>query len=101
MILQPLTSPSAYGAITSTAIGLFVGYHGQRLVKTNVPAMRNAYMYCNAFILTVWACYGIVWGLCEGGNVLSPDVETILYGLLDLAGGPVFCCFFVLAGTRY
>ena len=41
-------------------------------------------------MMVIWPGYGIVWALSEGGNVVSPDVEGVLYGILDLLGGPVF-----------
>jgi bacteriorhodopsin len=41
-------------------------------------------------MMVIWPGYGIVWALSEGGNVVSPDVEGVLYGTLDLLGGPVF-----------
>ncbi|KAH0261112.1 family A G protein-coupled receptor-like protein, partial [Aureobasidium melanogenum] len=34
--------------------------------------------------------YPLAWGLCEGGNVISPDSEAIFYGILDLFAKPVF-----------
>ena len=29
-------------------------------------------------------------GVCEGGNVITPDSEAIFYGILDLLAKPVF-----------
>lgn len=34
--------------------------------------------------------YPIAWGICEGGNVVSPDSEAVFYGVLDLLAKPVF-----------
>lgn len=34
--------------------------------------------------------YPIAWGLCEGGNVISPDSEAIFYGILDFLAKPCF-----------
>lgn len=38
----------------------------------------------------LWFLYPIAWGLCEGGNLISPDSEAIFYGILDLLAKPVF-----------
>lgn len=38
----------------------------------------------------LWTLYPIAWGLCEGGNVITPDSEAIFYGILDLLAKPVF-----------
>ena len=32
--------------------------------------------------------YPLVWGLSEGGNVLSPSGEMVWYGALDVLAGP-------------
>jgi bacteriorhodopsin len=47
----------------------------------------------------IWSGYGVVWALSEGGNVVSPDVEGVLYGILDVLGGPVFGFFVAYAAT--
>lgn len=40
--------------------------------------------------MVLWFLYPIAWGLCEGGNLISPDSEAIFYGILDLLAKPVF-----------
>lgn len=39
--------------------------------------------------------YPLVWGLCEGGNVLSPTGEMVWYGILDLILGILFLYYFI------
>jgi len=38
----------------------------------------------------LWTLYPIAWGLCEGGNLITPDSEAVFYGILDLLAKPVF-----------
>lgn len=38
----------------------------------------------------LWILYPIAWGVCEGGNIISPDSEAVFYGILDLLAKPVF-----------
>lgn len=38
----------------------------------------------------LWILYPIAWGVCEGGNLISPDSEAIFYGILDVLAKPVF-----------
>lgn len=40
--------------------------------------------------------YPIAWGLCEGGNVISPDSEAALYGALDFCAKPVFSIMLII-----
>jgi bacteriorhodopsin len=58
------------------------------LVKN--AGIKNKFFACSAFMLTMWLFYGLCWGLSEGGNVLSPDAESIFYGLLDLLSSPFY-----------
>jgi hypothetical protein len=34
--------------------------------------------------------YPIAWGVCEGGNLISPDSEAVFYGILDFLAKPCF-----------
>lgn len=43
--------------------------------------------------------YPVAWGICEGGNVISPDSEAIFYGILDVFAKPVFTAL-LLFGHR-
>lgn len=40
-----------------------------------------------SFLLTL---YPIAFGLCEGGDVISPDMQAVSYGCLDAFADPVF-----------
>lgn len=50
----------------------------------------NTYQLCGVWTISLWFIYPIAWGLCEGGNVISPDSEAVFYGVLDILSKPVF-----------
>lgn len=50
----------------------------------------RAFLMCGSLTTLLWILYPIAWGVCEGGNVISPDGEAIFYGILDLLAKPVF-----------
>ncbi|KAK5702192.1 hypothetical protein LTR17_022529 [Elasticomyces elasticus] len=50
----------------------------------------KAFLICGSLTTFLWMLYPIAWGLCEGGNVVSPDSEAVFYGILDLLAKPVF-----------
>jgi len=52
--------------------------------------VSRAYNICGVLTVFLWFLYPIAWGLCEGGNVISPDSEAVFYGILDLFAKPVF-----------
>lgn len=45
---------------------------------------------CGSLTAFLWTLYPVAWGLCEGGNVISPDSEAVFYGILDCLAKPVF-----------
>jgi bacteriorhodopsin len=49
----------------------------------------------------LWLGYGIVWPLGEGANVISPDVEGVLYGILDILGCVIFGAMVASAASRH
>lgn len=53
-------------------------------------AVNSTYLSCGLWTIFLWFIYPIAWGLCEGGNVISPDSEAVFYGVLDLLAKPVF-----------
>jgi bacteriorhodopsin len=81
---------SFYGAIACAGIGLQLSTTGYRLASVKGERLRVFYVRCSLLMIVIWSGYGVVWALSEGGNVVSPDVEGVLYGILDLLGGPVF-----------
>lgn len=54
---------------------------------------KKSYLYSSILLTFLWALYPLCWGLCDGGNVISPDSEMIFYGILDLLAKPVFTLF--------
>jgi bacteriorhodopsin len=52
--------------------------------------VRKVFFQCGTLTAVLWFLYPIAWGVCEGGNVISPDSEAIFYGILDLLAKPVF-----------
>jgi len=47
------------------------------------------FVTASSWILLLWMCYPICWGISEGGNVIAPDSEFIFYGILDCCLIPV------------
>jgi bacteriorhodopsin len=52
--------------------------------------VKKVYTICGVWTIFLWFIYPIAWGLCEGGNVISPDSEAVFYGVLDILAKPVF-----------
>lgn len=54
------------------------------------PNVSRVFLICGIWTISLWFIYPIAWGLCEGGNVISPDSEAVFYGVLDILTKPVF-----------
>lgn len=52
--------------------------------------VSKCFTYCGSLTAFLWLLYPVAWGLCEGGNVISPDSEAIFYGILDFLAKPIF-----------
>ncbi|KAL8842077.1 MAG: hypothetical protein Q9170_000681 [Blastenia crenularia] len=52
--------------------------------------ISKTYTICGVWTIFLWFLYPVAWGLCEGGNVISPDSEAVFYGVLDIMAKPVF-----------
>lgn len=50
----------------------------------------RVFLMCGSLTAFLWILYPVAWGLCEGGNVISPDSEAAFYGVLDVLAKPVF-----------
>jgi bacteriorhodopsin len=50
----------------------------------------RTYLLVAVWTIFLWFLYPIAWGLCEGGNIISPDSEAVFYGILDILAKPVF-----------
>jgi bacteriorhodopsin len=52
--------------------------------------VHRVFTICGCLTLFMWMLYPVAWGLCEGGNVITPDDEAFFYGCLDFMAKPVF-----------
>ena len=57
------------------------------------PGYKRAFTSSAIFLSVVWLVYPVIWGVADGGNVISPDSEMIAYGILDLIAKPVFTLY--------
>ena len=73
-----------------------VGFEGRRRAKNLGNDVYRVYMACGVWTLFLWLLYPVSWGLCEGGNVISPDSEAIFYGTLDFCAKPVFSIMLIV-----
>lgn len=67
-----------------------VGWEGRKHAKALGKDVHRVYLICGVWTLFLWLLYPVCWGLCEGGNVISPDSEAVFYGVLDFCAKPVF-----------
>ncbi|XHG03441.1 hypothetical protein AWENTII_006748 [Aspergillus wentii] len=75
-----------YGAVPWAGVTYLVMRTGYQHISGKHPTRRGRYLVCAVFCMSLFLMYGVVWGLSEGGNVVSVDVEGLLYGLADLFG---------------
>lgn len=92
---------SAYGSVACTGIGFQIFSTGYKLALAKGRKLREQYLRCSLLMTILWLGYGIVWPLGEGANVISPDVEGVLYGILDIMGCVIFGAMVASAASRH
>jgi len=90
-----VTSRYKWGYFTFGCFALFyIIYHlaweSRRNASRYGADVGRAFLYCGSLTTLLWIVYPIAWGVCEGGNIISPDSEAVFYGILDLLAKPVF-----------
>jgi len=61
---------------------------------------KKSYTASAAWISFMFLLYPIAWGLCEGGNRISPDSETAFFGVIDVLLFPIFLIFHLWQVSR-
>jgi len=79
-----------FGCVAMFYVFWNVGIEGRKHAKALGSDVHRVYVLCGVWTLFLWLLYPISWGLCEGGNVISPDSEAAFYGALDFCAKPVF-----------
>jgi hypothetical protein len=90
-----VASSYKWGYFVFATVALFgiaynVTWVGRMHAKSKGPDVSKTYLICGVWTISLWFIYPIAWGLCEGGNVISPDSEAIFYSVLDVLAKPVF-----------
>lgn len=73
---------------------MYIVYHLAWESRRNAAALGSdvgrAFLMCGSLTMFLWILYPVAWGVCEGGNIISPNSEAVFYGILDLLAKPVF-----------
>lgn len=85
--MQSLTKP---GCIALFYIVYVLAFEARKHSAHYGAEVKKAFLYCGSLTTFLWILYPIAWGLCEGGNVISPDSEAIFYSILDFLAKPCF-----------
>lgn len=80
----------AFGCVALLYILWVLVWEARRHASAIGSDVGRVFLLCGSLTSILWFCYPIAWGLCEGGNVISPDSEAVFYGVLDLFAKPVF-----------
>ncbi|KIV81780.1 hypothetical protein PV11_03940 [Exophiala sideris] len=79
-----------FGCMAMFYIMWELAFPARKHAKVLGKDIHRSFVLCGVLTLVVWLCYPICWGLSEGGNVISPDSESVFYGVLDVLAKPSF-----------
>ena len=73
-----------------------IAWEGRLHAKRLGQDVYRVYLICGVWTLFLWLLYPVAWGLCEGGNVISPNSEAVFYGVLDFCAKPIFSIMLIV-----
>ncbi|TAQ86168.1 hypothetical protein B7494_g5509 [Chlorociboria aeruginascens] len=79
-----------FATVTLFFVAFNVCYVGSKHARALGAHIHRTYIMVSRWTIMLWFIYPIAWGLCEGGNIISPDSEAIFYGVLDFLTKPCF-----------
>lgn len=79
-----------FGCFALVYIVYQLAWESRRHAASYGQDVGRAFLICGSLTSFLWILYPIAWGLCEGGNVISPDSEAVFYGILDFLAKPTF-----------
>jgi bacteriorhodopsin len=81
-------------------IAVFVLWEGgTRALATRNNAVLHTWFRCSSVTFIVWLIFPLLFAITDRGNLISADVEAILYGVLDIFSKPVFSAL-LISGHR-
>jgi len=79
-----------FGCVALFYILYMLGWEARKHANALGRDIGRTFMICGSLTAVLWTLYPIAWGVCEGGNLISPDSEAAFYGVLDVLAKPVF-----------
>jgi hypothetical protein len=78
-----------WGYFTFGCVALFyilyvLAWEARKHANAMGKEVGKTFMICGSLTAVLWTLYPIAWGVCEGGNYISPDSEAAFYGVLDV-----------------
>jgi len=80
----------AFGCAALVYIVYHLAWESRKHANKYGADVGRVFLLCGSLTSFLWILYPIAWGLCEGGNVISPDSEAVFYGVLDFLAKPCF-----------
>ncbi|KAF2270891.1 family A G protein-coupled receptor-like protein [Lojkania enalia] len=80
----------AIACISYLVVIWHLAINGRAQVSNKSPKVAQFFASIALFTLVVWTAYPIVWGIADGGRIVSVDGEIIAYAVLDILAKPVF-----------
>jgi len=86
----------AFGCAALVYIIYQLAFEARKHASALGADVGRVYLMTGALTTVLWTLYPIAWGVCEGGNIISPNKEALFYGILDLFAKPVFGALLLL-----
>ncbi|KIX06152.1 uncharacterized protein Z518_04126 [Rhinocladiella mackenziei CBS 650.93] len=86
-----------FGVAAYFFVAYTIIFDGRAYARTLGADILQTYTILGVWTATLFIVYPVAWGVSEGGNVIPPDSEAIMYGILDILTKPVFGGYLIWA----
>jgi bacteriorhodopsin len=90
----------AMGCIAYVVVVWIFSIEGRHTAAAKNNATAHFFTALGGFTLLLWTLYPVVWGIGDGGRLLSVDAEITAYAILDVLAKPVFGFWLLITHAR-
>jgi bacteriorhodopsin len=74
--------------------------NGGTAARAKGSSLGKFYGSISIYTIVIWLLYPIIWGVADGGRILSVNSEIIAYAVLDILAKPVFGIWLLVTHSR-
>lgn len=79
-----MTGFFTFGTVALFFVWFSIIWEGRAYARVLGADILRLATILGGWTVLMWIVYPIAFGVCEGGNVIPPDSEAVMYGVMDI-----------------